>query len=333
MLDCRHCYKSPVKELGLEQWKGILRQYEDLLAAVSSGRRIPVKARLHLTGGEPFLAKGIWEFLQHIKDRKIEFAMLTTGLALDESEMARLKELGPVFVQVSLDGDAETHDALRGRGNHARVVKAIRKLHEAGLKVSVSFTAMKSNFRQFASVAKTVRTAGACTIWTDRMIPCGENGSTLRHEVMDATEVDAFLDLLHEVRRKHHRSWRRSFRIQTGRALQFRAFGGTPYRCNAGHELIALLPDGTLCPCRRMPIPVGSVMEKDMTTLYTCSPMLKALRQPPEIHGCERCLYAPECHGGLRCLSWAMTGDPFKADPGCRLARREEVPDLAQVVC
>ena len=49
--------------------------------------------------------------------------------------------------------------------------------------------------------------------------------------------------------------------------------------------------------------------------------------------GCQDCFYSTLCRGGLKCLSYALKGDPFKADPGCwciskdpQAARLEGVP-------
>ena len=33
--------------------------------------------------------------------------------------------------------------------------------------------------------------------------------------------------------------------------------------------------------------------------------------------GCETCTHRRACRGGLRCLSYAVTGDPLGADPAC----------------
>ena len=108
------------------------------------------------------------------------------------------------------------------------------------------------------------------------------------------------------------------------RALQFLVGGGRPYRCTAGDSLITVQPNGDVVPCRRMPLRVGNLLETPLAELYERSPLLRALRDPDRAsRGCERCAFARLCGGGLRCLSAAVHGDPFVADPGCWLARNE----------
>jgi len=76
--------------------------------------------------------------------------------------------------------------------------------------------------------------------------------------------------------------------------------------------------DGTLYPCRRLPHNVGNVNMSPLKELYINSTFLKKLRSEDiEIGGCTDCIYKKLCQGGLKCLSYAMTGDPFKKDPGC----------------
>ena len=120
-----------------------------------------------------------------------------------------------------------------------------------------------------------------------------------------------------DVRGELSRSFTRT-EISLGRALQFLVGGGEPYRCGAGERLITLEPDGSVLPCRRMPIRVGNVRESRLATIYRDDPLLQSLRDPERVgEGCEDCRHARVCSGGLRCLSYALTGDPFRADPGC----------------
>ena len=67
-----------------------------------------------------------------------------------------------------------------------------------------------------------------------------------------------------------------------------------------------------------MPIRVGNLMETPLERLYYQSDLFQALRDRHRTSGgCQGCLYSRLCRGGLKCLSYAMTGDPFQGDPGC----------------
>jgi radical SAM protein with 4Fe4S-binding SPASM domain len=109
------------------------------------------------------------------------------------------------------------------------------------------------------------------------------------------------------------------------RALQFLECGH-PYHCTAGDTLITVQPNEDLYPCRRMPIRVGNLLETPLVDLYRKSPLFRDLRNREKVSkGCQGCCFSGLCRGGLKCLSYAVTGDPFRADPGCWLASHDDL--------
>jgi hypothetical protein len=43
--------------------------------------------------------------------------------------------------------------------------------------------------------------------------------------------------------------------------------------------------------------------------------------------GCQDCFYNGLCRSGFKCLSYAMTGDSFQADPGCWVMSKKRKTD------
>ena len=62
---------------------------------------------------------------------------------------------------------------------------------------------------------------------------------------------------------------------------------------------------------------VGSGVYYIVVESYYGDELFRSLRNHRVSKGCEDCSFARKCRGGLRCLSYALTGDPFTADPGC----------------
>jgi radical SAM protein with 4Fe4S-binding SPASM domain len=161
-------------------------------------------------------------------------------------------------------------------------------------------------------------------VWTDRLIPLG-TGSQRATQSLTPAETREYVELLELARQsvRRDRPWwsRRRTEVAQHRALQFLGGEGALHRCVAWESLLALLPNGDLLPCRRMPIRVGNVLETPLRDLYFEHPVLRALRNPRHIaSGCEGCALERLCRGGLRCLSFAIHGNPFHSDPGCWLA-------------
>ncbi len=320
-LRCSHCYQdAPAgNELAFESLAEILVQYKDLLDRVASVRgRGAVRGHVTVTGGEPYLRSDFPRLLEHLSGNRswASFGILTNGSFIDRSAAADLKTLRVSFVQVSIEGTRSTHDRIRGAGSHDRAVSALRCLADRGIRTLISFTAHKGNYREFPDVVALGRKLNVWRVWSDRMIPRG-NGNTLGGG-LDPAETREFFGIMHRARESENRKLFRRTEVAMGRALQFLVGGGKPYRCNAGKGLITVMPDGTLYPCRRMPMPVGTLPHDTLSNLYFHNELFRSLRDGQRVSdGCAGCLYQQLCGGGLRCLSAAVGGNPFLADPGC----------------
>ncbi|MCA9664358.1 MAG: radical SAM protein [Myxococcales bacterium] len=328
-LRCAHCYQERYAgdELTLEQLLSILAQYEALLDGWSGDtRESRVPGHVTVTGGEPFVRRDFFELLEALAARRerLSFAILSNGTLIDDDVAKRLRALRPAFVQISIDGTRETHDAIRGRGNFDRAVAALRRLRRQRVRTMISFSASRHNFRELPEVVRIGEALGVDRVWTDRVIPAGSADAAQAlapHETRELCET-----LATERRRVARRLFVRT-EVSARRALQFLASGEEPYHCTAGDTLITLLPNGDVHPCRRMPICVGNVLATPLAEIYQQNHLLQMLRDPRrESRGCERCEHAPRCRGGLRCLSHALCGDPLTADPGCWLAAPSDPP-------
>jgi radical SAM protein with 4Fe4S-binding SPASM domain len=189
-------------------------------------------------------------------------------------------------------------------------------LVEEGLSCVISFTAQRSNWREFPSVAKLGRQLGVSRVWSDRLIPTGQADMA---EVLSPDETQEFFQLMRTEQQPRHIIWGKRSEVSMHRALQFIESDESAYRCTAGDTLVTVMPDGTLYPCRRLPIPVGNVYQTSLAKLYQ-SELFTNLRDPSWVStGCENCTYQSICRGGLRCLAHAVKGNFKHADPGCWL--------------
>jgi radical SAM protein with 4Fe4S-binding SPASM domain len=324
-LRCAHCYQDGYtgEDLPLSDLIIILAQYRDLLA---SWREEVSPAAVHghvtVTGGEPFVRRDFMELLEILSSNRFHFsyAILTNGSLIDRAMAKRLRKLGPLYVQISIEGGKVTHDRIRGAGEYDRAVSALRHLAVAGINANISFTAHQENYREFPEVARLGRQLNAALVWADRLIPYG-SGAGLGNQVLTPEQTHEFFAIMDTERRRAAHSRLGRTRIAMHRALQFLVTDGQPYHCTAGDELVTILANGDLCPCRRLPIPVGNPLNEPLVDLYNGSALFQELRDPCKTaKGCQDCEHAARCRGGLKCLSYNLTGDPFEADPGCWVA-------------
>ncbi|TQV87691.1 radical SAM/SPASM domain-containing protein [Aliikangiella coralliicola] len=322
-LRCTHCYQDSYCDNGLnyDEMLEVLEQFRCLLLHFRERNGSKIKGHITLTGGEPLVKKGFYPLLEKIAaDSDLyTFAILTNGTLIDDKKAKWLSGLKPRYVQVSLDGSESVHDEIRGLGNFHKTKRAISILKSNDIRVMVSFTATKRNFRTFPQVADACREVNADFLWSDRLIPEG-SAEKNREVIMTKEETSYFFRIMKAEADKCHQDKTTKTRVKMHRALQFQFSNSTPYRCVAGETLLTVMPNGDLYPCRRMPVKVGNVLETPLASLYYNAPLLRSLRDSKKVsQGCEKCDSNQDCRGGLKCLSYAVYGNAHVKDPGCEV--------------
>ena len=309
-LRCVHCYQDDFTESADEtELSDILDKFCRLLEA----RSLP--GQINLTGGEPLLHPAFFDLAAKIRERGVRLGVLSNGTLIDDKVAARLAALTPVFVQVSLDGTKATHDAIRSKGSFESALSGIDALKRNGVKVLVSFTAQRSNASDFAALAAICRDHAVDKLWWDRVVP--ENEKQARELSLSTAQFVELLETATKLEREYAGRGKRSM-VSNARSLQFLCGSRSPgYVCGAGKELIVILADGTVTPCRRLPYSIGNVRDGELTQIIDQSPLMRRLRlhsPPRECFGCED---LARCEGGAKCIACALTGDPFAKDPNC----------------
>lgn len=320
-LRCTHCYQAARSgDPSYDVLMRILDDFRSFLETIRGKARRKVPAHINVTGGEPFIREEFLDLLERLAGcrKEFSFGILSNGSMIDENVARRLKMLRSGFVQLSLEGGRETHNAIRGEESFERTVAAAKLLRKYRIPVLLSFTAHKGNFREFGDVARWGRRLRVKRVWADRFIPVGGVGDQQK-QVLSVQETQELFAIMKQERRPPLFS---RTEIAMHRALQFHYGDGKPYRCLAGDELITIMPNGDLYPCRRMPITAGNVLASSIREIYEHSPILNELRgEGNTCAECGACFYKELCKGGLRCLAVAMTGSFQKADPGCWMAK------------
>jgi radical SAM protein with 4Fe4S-binding SPASM domain len=296
----------------------ILGQFRAFLAECRKHSPSPRCGHVTVTGGEPWAHAEFPQLLETLALQRewLSFGILTNGTLIDAGIAKHLRRLGVSFVQVSIEGGCGTHDRVRGTGSYRRATAGIQCLVEAGVRTVLSFTAHRANFREFREVTQLGEHLGVSQVWADRLVPQG-TGTEMLEQVLTPEETRWFLEFMREARDSMGKTQRSRTRVTMHRALQFLTGGGSPYQCTAGDSLVTVMPNGDLLPCRRMPIKVGNLFQTPLRDLYD-NQLFVGLRDRSRVStGCQGCLYARLCRGGLKCLSYALTGDPFGKDPGC----------------
>ena len=309
-LRCLHCYQEkhiPV-QLKYDELLNILNQYRELL------KKLNMKGHINLTGGEPLCSPYFFKILDEFKKDSdlYTFSVLTNGTLIKDEIAKKISEYNPEYVQVSLEGGRKTNDYIRGKGVYKKVANAIKCLKKYNIFTSISFTATSLNYKEFPKVVKYAEKYHVDNVWSDRFIPLNEE----KEFIMTKEQTQEYLNIMKEERLRLKRKKSDTY-VSMYRALQFQKTNDFAYGCTAGDTLLTVMENGDLVPCRRMPIVVGNLLKDNMYDLYKKNKILKDLQKKEIPEDCQKCENAETCRGGLKCLTYAVTGSYNNKDIGC----------------
>jgi len=139
-IECTHCFISCSPANHSHEMLSLA----DVEMRLAEARELGVR-EYYFTGGEPFMNRDIIPILRATL-RQGPATVLTNGMLLRKDVCRSLRELFDesdysLDLRVSLDGfDAESHDAIRGKGVWDRVMVGLTNLAEAGLDPVITVT-------------------------------------------------------------------------------------------------------------------------------------------------------------------------------------------------
>lgn len=312
-LRCKHCYQDDYTEdLEITELKDIFYQYLDFL------KENNYKGHINFTGGEPLAIDSLLKLYSLMKlcdENNITYGILTNGTLLNESMVLKLKEFKNLkFIQMSLEGCRKTTDNIRGKNVYKDVMKAVKRLNRAGIQTMISFTVHESNYREIRKLIWSCRIHGVKRFWTDRFIPIG--GIDKYNSDIKVISTKNYMRVIKIIGQEHKLNWL-GMKVHTNRALQFMSGCGEFYECSAGDKLLTILADGTLLPCRRLPIKLGDLTEEKLNRIVKRNKKLQELKNKEHESECNSCHLYRVCKGGAKCLTYAVTGELNKKDVNC----------------
>lgn len=343
-LKCRHCYTADdsIRDLPLSQLKEIFDKY------LKSILKWEIGGSVSLSGGEPILRNDFFELLDYIHRRWKEYprfsvALMSNGTLINEEFASQLKSYLPMLrqIQISLDGVCEeTNDFLRGKGSFAKAKNGFLLLHENGFQTALHFVVHKMNYRDAFDVLELGEKLKATRITVSRLVLEG------RGNVLEMLSPSELKDLWVHLSQKCLDSYPKGMFLTRGRCDLWHlvdiastfyslkwgaqegmipAYAQVGQRCPAGINGLTVDADGTVYPCRRLPIPVGNITQDTFFKIWYVPKILWKLRYRERyMKGkCQDCPFLTDeelrglCNGGSPCISYSVCGDCFMPDSQC----------------
>lgn len=328
-LKCRHCYQQTAKrELELAQVMQGIDQLSDTVHGWAVDYDMKLSPSIHFTGGEPFLAQGLYQIIEHARSRGFTVSLMTNGTLISPTVAQHIRDAEVEDVQVSIDGLEDTHDSIRGQGSYRRAIAGARNLVAAGVDTFINLTASRLNLEDITGLAEMAGEMGLASLSISRLVPCGR-GEELASQMLTPEELTALYRTIDQPRTGGQA------KLNSLEPLAAIAgFEGEPPQtdfpvggCAAGLSGITIAADGSLMPCRRMDLTIGNITRDPFRDVWATSPVLLALRNRAAYHdGCDKCDYWSVCRG-CRAIALAHARaqgkeDYLGPDPQCPMGKR-----------
>ncbi|MEG2017134.1 MAG: thioether cross-link-forming SCIFF peptide maturase [Clostridium sp.] len=333
-LKCKYCFADEGEYKGCR--KSMSAQVgKDAIDFVikNSGKRKNIE--VDLFGGEPLMAfdtiKEIVDYAREqekIYNKNIRFTMTTNATLLDAEKMDYLdKNMGNIIL--SIDGRKEVNDKVRirydGTGSYDTILPKIKNMVEVRdnsktYYVRGTFTRENTDF--FEDVKHFVN-EGFDEISIEPVVLPDEHELSLR-ECDLATIFDQYDKLCEYMIQKHEEGKEFKFYhfnidLQGGPCIYKRISG-----CGAGHEYVAVTPDGEVYPCHQF---VGN-QDFLMGDIYNGVKNFKIVQELKDAHiynkpTCKGCWARFYCSGGCQANNFNFNGDvhvPYEL--GCKMQKK-----------
>ena len=333
-LRCKYCFADEGEYKG----KRMLMSAETGKKAIDfvlkkSGPRKNIE--VDLFGGEPLIAfetvKAIVDYAKEAEkayNKNIRFTMTTNATLLTDEIMDYLdKNMGNIVL--SIDGRKEVNDFVRtrvdGSGSYDSIVPKIRKMVEIrdkGKQYYARGTFTRANTDFFEDV-KHLAQAGFDEISIEPVVLPAEHTLSLREE--DLPKIFEQYDLLFDEMVKRHgeedefKFYHFNIDLQGGPCVYKRISG-----CGAGHEYVAVTPDGDVYPCHQFvgneKFKMGTLDSEELDMSIADEFKNAHIYNKPE---CVECWARFYCSGGCQANNYNFNGDmhiPYKI--GCEMQKK-----------
>jgi GeoRSP system radical SAM/SPASM protein len=310
--DCLHCYSR------LEKFEEPSRTTVSLIVRKLAEYRI---SSVNIGGGEPLLRRDLFDIIKEGTALGLNFSLSTNGFLISAEKAELLRESGLRKAEVSLDSDDPVvHDRFRRkRGSHARALKAVSFLREAGLPVDLSTVITRENHLNFEKIIALAARVGIRKI-SFHNFKCGGTGGLNR----------GALDLQPREWKDFYLRLRRVSLEEKGILLSVE----DPILCTleepgltgdsmkgsiCGKLTMCIKPNGDITPCAFVSLRLGNILEDDLRAIWKDSEALHRYRNKKPQGKCLGCRWYEDCRGGCTARAYLASGDFNAPDPHCWL--------------
>jgi len=301
---CKHCNiwaKRPVKYLSFEKIKEIMKS-----------KAISKDTAIGLEGGEFLLHPEALQIMEWFTKNHPNFDLLSNCLK-PESLIEAVKKFPPKRLYISLDGDKETYQHMRGKDGYDRVIQVIQELKNV-VPISTMFTLSPyNNFDDMKHVAEVCKKEGIdmrIGVYNDmdffdtddKAHETGIATKTVKKElVANYDDGDRSLDVKEVIEKPVYTDLKddnfkekippivKEFKENFDFLVLYDEWrkGDLKMSCNSIIDSLCILPNGDVPICQNLGVKIGNIFERSLDDILNDEATKKT--QKHYQHNCNGC--------------------------------------------
>lgn len=323
---CRHCYlfaEDALLKCVTTPWDMLMRTLDECTLDAARRHAWPMLA---VTGGDPILHPRFWDLAEEIHRRGIRWDMMGNPFHLTPEVCTRLKQLGVVKYQMSLDGLEPFHDYMRKPGSFQATLAAIRLLNDAGIESQLMATASRKNLDDIIAC---MDIAAEHEVFSFAFARYCATSPEKAEDYPTPEEYHRFLAKYYDKSEELRKQGFKTRFIQKEHLFTLlkweRGEFTVPESSKAHPDIVCdgchlgrsgcILANGDVVACRRMESVVGNVWKESLCAIESSAEM-ERYADVKNIKRCKDCELLNWCRG-CRAVGFNATGDLQAADPCC----------------
>lgn len=258
-----------------------------------------------LTGGEPTLNSRFVEIVDFFCEKAKTVTVTTNGTINNYIGTFILKD--NLYFQISIDGDKNMHDSIRGAGVYERSLNTVKRLDELGAQYSVASVVNRSNREAIIRLQTELSKLNNIRYW--RVSYEMPFGSANAKEMLSAEEWNVFVDKVIDKAR---------LKLKIKKIFPFYIYEKYKERldamiipesacnnCGSGKDKIYIYPDLEVYPCTCLTdFSLGSLTRNTLQEILNGKSAEKFINYKVKNEICMSCKYLKYCNGGCIGMSY-----------------------------
>lgn len=319
-LNCKHCYvdiNNGQLNMPLSQVKKIIDDF-----AANGG------LNLFINGGEPFIREDICEIFKYAYSKSLMVSVSSNGLKINKEILEKIKSPNLKLFQISIDGNKEIHNKIRGNEkSYESAIRALKLAKEILSKTQVvmATTIMKDNLDDICNMLKLAKECKVDTYCVVPLMPSSEHKYD-QEEIITAKQKH---NVIEELTSKYLENYEDDFELSIvvppaliPDKIRDKKFG-KGYLCTFP-EMLGIDSNGKVAPCDGLldneEFELGNLTSEKISDVID-NKIIKQLENIDynDLVGvCSICKFSKICQGGCRVSSYNKYGNFLCPDSICQ---------------